>query len=110
MEILNLDKITLRDHEVKLNGKTYFIPGRITLGIMFEILENQQTIEQNGFSIDLFKQSLRTLYNVFVIRQPDLAFEDFMKEIDINQYSDLVQYITSLFSSEKKTEESQEKA
>ena len=110
MELLNLDKITLRDHEVKLDGVTYKIPGKVSLGTMFEIIENQQELEKaDGFDVGLFKRSVKTIFDIFVIRQPDLIFEEFMGLLDMEQYGELVAYITNLFGNteEKKTTEDQ---
>lgn len=108
MNILNLDKITLQDHEVQLGGAKYKIPGTISLGVMFEIIENQKELENpDGLDVDKFKKSLKTIFDVFIIRQPDLDFEVFSKDLSLGQYSALVTYIIALFGNteEKKTEE-----
>ena len=67
MEILNLDKVTLEDHDIKLGGRVFTIPGRITLGTVFKILESEQELEKS-FDLAVFKKSLQTLYSVFKIR------------------------------------------
>ena len=113
MNILNLDKITLQDHEVKLDGNTYKIPGSISLGTMFEMLENQQELEkEETFNVDLFKKSIKTIYDIFAIRQPDLDFNDFAKMLNMDRYTQLTSYILGLFGnteeSEKKTDDLKE--
>jgi hypothetical protein len=110
MEILNLDKITLKDHEVKLDGKIYKIPGSISLGTMFEIIESQQELEKN-FDIKVFREAVKTIYDVFAERQPELEFKQFCKMLDMKRYGELVTYIMSIFGSEsqeKKTEVQEE--
>jgi hypothetical protein len=112
MNLLNLDKITLQDHEIKLNEKTYKIPGRISLGTMFSIIGNQQELEKSdNFDIGLFKQCVKSVYDVFIIRQPDLDFDEFVDSMDMEQYGNLVAYVTSLFGNteEKKTVDQPEK-
>jgi len=104
MEILNLDKVTLKDHEIKLDGKIYKIPGSISLGTMFEIIESQQELEKN-FDIKIFKEAVKVIFDVFAERQPELEFKQFCRMLDMQRYGELVQYIMSIFgkSEEKKT-------
>ncbi len=93
MKFLNLDKFVPEDVEIQLNGKKYRIPGSTSVEIMLKILRNAQKLSENPTDPEATEEAFRTMWEIFRIYQPELEFEDFCKNLTIEQYTTLVNFL-----------------
>lgn len=92
MEILNLDKFKPEDKKIMFEGREWIIPGEIPMGIMFQVIQDNQKMETNPNDIDVMKKAATNLWEIISLKN-DISLKDFLNKISITMYTKLVSYV-----------------
>ena len=107
MKILNLDKLIGDDKEVIFNGKKIIIPGELPVLNVLKLQKCSQDLEETPNDAEKVEVSMRALFEVLLIKNPDLKFEEFNPTL--NQYMNLIRFIYDIEDTEPGVVETDEK-
>jgi len=81
----DLDVLVPDKRKIKLSGKEYIIPGSLPVKKMIEALKYGQKIADGDFSGDNIDNFLKVLYDIIVIKNKDITYEEFVNSITLEQ-------------------------
>ena len=107
MNIIDLDQTLVEDKIIKLAGKKWAIPSDLPVSFMLRLLKVHKRIEESGEDAENQEEAFKIAHEVFLLKQPDLTWEEFTGMITLKQF---VLITTAIFDAgddlaEKKTVE-----
>lgn len=96
MKLLNLDSIKSPDKHVELEGKTYRIPGDLTVRMMFSMLQNAQKMQDDPTNSDVNRAAFENLAELFKKYHPEMTADRLQDTLTVQQYTRLSEFIFSV--------------
>lgn len=93
MNYINLDSVIPEDRGIEVHGVKYIIPGSIPVRIMLKAIKSSQKVMDDSTNADAIEEAFKALYEIFLIRQPELKYDEFSNSTSFEEYIALVNYI-----------------